>query len=153
MPKKKLMILLSSLIVLIVLGGGAFFYIKDSGEQPEDPTSGEGAEDALEEAAEAKRINFPLENFVVNLADPGGRRYLSTAIVLELENKEMLPSLEKKIPEIRDRILMILPTQTFKDIQSVDGKDSLRNTLIGALNSVLSQGKITNIYFQEFVVQ
>jgi len=154
MSKKMIFILIGCVIVLALVGGGAFFFLKDKGDRSETENgNAEGDAIAAKEEMELKRVNFPLENFIVNLADPGGKRYLSTRIVLELDNKESLPSLEKKVPEIRDRILMILPTKTFKEIQSVEGKVAIRGELINALNKTLNEGKITNIYFQEFVIQ
>jgi len=154
MSKKMLIILVIGLLAAAIIGGGGFFYLKGKGSTSEKGTAAEGTHGSAEKAtADKNKINFPLENFIVNLADPGGKRYLSTRIVLELNDKEVVPSLEKKVPEMRDRILMILPTKTFKEIQSVEGKNALRSTLITELNGVLQEGQITNIFFQEFVVQ
>ncbi len=160
MSRKKLIILVGGLLVIAIIGGGVFFYLQskgsDSGAEAEKGSAlgTEGTERSeKKEAIDQKKINFPLESFIVNLADPGGRRYLSTKIVLEFNDKELMGSLEKKVPEIRDKILMILPTETFKGIQSVEGKNSLKSRIIASLNNILQEGKITNIYFQEFVVQ
>jgi len=154
MSKKMLIILVIGLMAGAIIGGGGFFYLKGKGSDSEKGKAAEGTEGSAEKASAGKnRINFPLENFIVNLADPGGKRYLSTRIVLELNDKGVVSSLEKKVPEMRDRILMILPTKTFKEIQSVEGKNALRSTLITELNGVFQGGHITNIFFQEFVVQ
>jgi len=155
MSKKKLILLLSGLLVVGIIGGGTFFYLQNRNTGKNGPETNSEDIEAQEKAQSLlkNRVNFPLENFIVNLADPGGRRYLSTTIVLEFNDKELMGSLEKKVPEIRDRILMILPTKTFKDIQSAEGKKTLRTALIRELNDVLQEGEITNIYFQEFVVQ
>lgn len=154
MSKKMLIILVIAVLSVAIIGGGGFFYLKSKGPGSEKGVGTEGTENSGEkEEMNKKKINFPLESFIVNLADPGGKRYLSTRIVLEFSDKEWIASLEKKVPEIRDRILMILPTKTYKDIQSVEGKNALRASLIAVLNDILQQGKITNIFFQEFVVQ
>ena len=154
MSKKMLIILVSAVLVVALVGGGGFFYLKSKGSGAEKGAGTEGTEKSAEkEELDKKKTNFPLEGFIVNLADPGGKRYLSTKIVLELSDDKSIPLVQKRVPEMRDRILMILPTKTFKDIQSVEGKNSLRTTLIAALNEILKQGKITNIFFQEFVVQ
>ena len=154
MSKKMLIILVIGLLAAAIIGGGVFFYLQSKGSGSEKGLGAEGTQNSAEkEEIDKKKINFPLENFIVNLADPGGKRYLSTKIVLEFNDKGVIPSLETKVPEMRDRILMILPTKTFKEIQSVEGKNSLRSTLIAELNQVLQKGKITNIFFQEFVVQ
>jgi len=154
MSKKKLIILVSGLLIAAIVGGGGFFYLQGKGSDSERDTGTEESKDSVKKSEINKnKINFPLESFIVNLADPGGKRYFSTRIVLEFSDKDSLASLEKKVPEIRDRILMILPTKTYKEIQSVEGKDALRSSLLVALNEILQEGKITNIFFQEFVVQ
>lgn len=160
MSKKKLIILASSVLIATIIAGSAFFFFQDKDSDP-DPADEEGSEQVAEEKESSeedrinkkKKINYPLDNFIVNLADPGGRRYLNIKIVLELSDKEFIGHLEKRVPQIRDRILMILPTKTFKDIQSVEGKNSLRTAIIVEMNDILQDGKITNLYFQEFVVQ
>jgi flagellar FliL protein len=72
---------------------------------------------------------------------------------LELANPEMEVEITKRLPQVRDSILMILPTKRFEDISTVQGKTALRDEVIKTLNGFLVQGNITNIYFKEFVVQ
>ena len=160
MSKKKLIILVSSILVVAIVAGAAFFFFQskdsDSDLADEEDTELEAGdeEDTEEERIKAENIgNYALDSFIVNLADPGGRRYLNMRIVLELDGKEFAESLKKKVPQIRDKILRVLPTKTFKEIQSVEGKDSLRATILAELNNIVQEGKITNLYFQEFVVQ
>ena len=160
MSKKKLIILVSSILTVAIIAGAVFFFFQDK-DSDSDPSDEEGTEQVAEEEGgneeekikEEKKGNYPLDSFIVNLADPGGRRYLNIKIVLELGDKEFAEALKKKVPQIRDRILMILPTKTFKEIKSVEGKSSLRTTIMAELNNIIQDGKITNLYFQEFVVQ
>ncbi len=72
---------------------------------------------------------------------------------LELGNPELETEIEKRLPQVRDGILMILPTKRFEDISTVQGKIALRDEVLETLNGFLAQGKIINIYFKEFVVQ
>jgi len=72
---------------------------------------------------------------------------------LELGIPELESELDKRLPQVRDSILMILPSKRFEDISSVEGKIALRDQIIETLNGFLTLGKITNIYFKEFVVQ
>lgn len=160
MSKKKLIILVSTILTVAIIAGAAFFFFqyKDSDSDLADE---EGTEQVAEEKEgnedekikEEKKDSYPLDSFIVNLADPGGKRYLNIKIVLEFDDKDFAGSLKRREPQIRDKILMILPTKTFKEIQSVEGKNSLRNTIIAELNNIVQEVKITNLYFQEFVVQ
>ncbi len=96
---------------------------------------------------------YALDTFIVNLADKGGNRYLRVTMDLELGNIELETELEKRLPQVRNSILMILPSKRFADISSVEGKIALRDEILATLNGFLTQGKITNIYLKEFVVQ
>jgi flagellar FliL protein len=60
---------------------------------------------------------------------------------------------ERRLPQVRDSILMILPTKTFADINNTPGKIAVRDELLVAMNDLVTTGKIQNLYFTEFVVQ
>ena len=94
-----------------------------------------------------------LETFIVNLADEGGNRYLRTKMNLELKNEESNVMVQERLPMIRNSILMILPTKTYTDIATVEGKSALRDEIVTKLNAFLAPGSVTNIYFTEFVIQ
>ena len=96
---------------------------------------------------------FSLETFIVNLADKGGKRYLRVTMDLELDDSDLESEISRRLPQVRDSILMILPTKRFEDINTVQGKKSLRYEVMETINAYLHKGKITNIYFKEFVVQ
>jgi flagellar FliL protein len=72
---------------------------------------------------------------------------------LELGSPGLEAEVTKRLPQVRDSILMILPSKRFDDISSVEGKIALRDEILEKLNGLLTLGKITNIYFKEFVVQ
>jgi flagellar FliL protein len=95
-----------------------------------------------------------LDTFIVNLADPGANRYLRVTMDLEVTGgKAAEEDLTRRTSQLRDAVLMILPTKRFSDIISTEGKSALRDELLGALNGLLAAGKISRIYFKEFVIQ
>ena len=96
---------------------------------------------------------FPLETFIVNLADEERSRYLRITMDLELVETTDSEKLNQRLPQIRDRILMILPSKRFEEIASMEGKTALRDEIINKLNSLFPRAVITNIFFTEFVVQ
>ncbi len=96
---------------------------------------------------------FALDTFIVNLADKGGKRYLRMTIDLELDSEEVESEVNKRLPQVRDSILTILPTKRFEDISSGKGKTALRDQMLERINGLLTRGRVTTIYFKEFVVQ
>jgi len=155
MSNKILIMLMSVLIVFMLgLGGGLFMMWNKLSELSLQSAANAGINPAHgTNPADLLGPIYSLETFIVNLADKGGNRYLRATIDLELTNPELTAEISKRLPQIRDSILMILPSKRFDDISSVDGKVALRDEILEKLNSILTLGKVTNIYFKEFVVQ
>lgn len=112
-----------------------------------------GTEEVAEENIEKIISIYSLDTFIVNLADKGGRRFLRVTMDLELKDESLAGEIDKRLSQIRDSILMIIPTKRFEDINSVEGKIALSDEIMTKLNSFLKDGSITNIYFVEFVIQ
>ena len=154
MSKKGLMILVVC-FVIIALAVGAGLYVLWGKVSGAAPARGEGIEEVAEKNDDSVKLKalLSLETFVVNLADPGGKRYLRVTLALEIDDKDFVTEVKDIVPQIRDKVLLILPAKKFKDIRTSSGKESLRKEIIAQLNPLLDKCKITNLYFQEFVVQ
>jgi flagellar FliL protein len=95
-----------------------------------------------------------LDTFIVNLADQGASRYLRVTMDLEITGgKTPEEEVTRRTSQLRDAVLMILPTKKFTDIVSTEGKTALRDEIMGALNGLLTTSKVSRIYFKEFVIQ
>jgi flagellar FliL protein len=107
---------------------------------------------------------------IINLADPGGRKYIRINVVLEfvppdasfyqLEGEAQLAYKEafdeeitKRLPVINDIIIMLVSTKDYQTLYTADGKETLRNQMIEAINSRLPEYKLMSVYFTEFVIQ
>jgi flagellar FliL protein len=134
--------------------GGGFFMMWNKMSSM-NVQNGEVAENNTEdeEVVETMGPTKRLETFIVNLADKGGKRYLRVSMDLELEKEDTVKVVEKRLPKIRDAILMILPTKKYEDIGTVEGKSALRNEILTKINELMKSEEIKNIYFTEFVVQ
>lgn len=151
---KKTLLIVGIVFLLLMIGTGVAFFVlwgKVSASKSEHVSSGENIADGT--LPTGKKNVFPLKTFVVNLADVGGKRYLRLGMVLELNNIALTSEIEENLPHVRDKILMILPSKTFNDIKTFEGKMSLKSEIMNGLNSFLKEGKISNLYFEEFVVQ
>ena len=153
MSKKAIIILTSVALLFMALVGGGFFmmWTKIASLMPPE----EATEENLDGTGEAVAVGemFPLDTFVVNLADAGGKRYLRATMQLELTPEEHQETLEQRLPQIRDVVLTILPTKEFEDIRTVEGKSALRTEILDGLNEILNGKIVANIYFTEFVIQ
>lgn len=158
--KKKggaLKMIIIALIILIVVGGGGFAAMKILGGH-KDQTAQAAPEAQKQEAgnpaAEAVGVLYPLETFIVNLADNDGSRYLKVTMSLELDSTEKLKEdLDTRVPQLRDAILSILSAKRYDEVSSAQGKMILKQEILRRVNSLLPKGQITNVYFTEFVAQ
>ena len=155
MSNKILLLLIGFLMVLMLgLGGGLFLMwnkLSTINVQANANAAGQPGQEAILE--QPLGTIYALDTFIVNLADTGGNRYLRITMDLELGIPELESEIDKRLPQIRDSILMILPSKRFEDISPVAGKIALRDEILKTLNGFLAKGEITNIYFKEFVVQ
>ena len=155
MSNKLLFIVLGVVLLLVVGMGGCLFMMwsKMSAINTQIATAAE-AKDG-QKATDQVMIGpiMALDTFIVNLADAGGKRFLRVTIDLELSNPELRDEMKTRLPQVRDAILMILPTKHFDDISSTEGKMALRDELLASLNEFLTTAQIGHIYFKEFVVQ
>lgn len=153
MNKKGIIIISSIAFVFMLLVGGGFYmmWMKIASLEPPEEVSEEG----LDEDEETYVIGemFPLDTFVVNLADGQGKRYLRATMQLELAPEQSLDTFEQRLPQIRDVVLTILPTKQFQEIRSIEGKTTLRTEIMSKLNELLNAESVINIYFTEFVIQ
>jgi flagellar FliL protein len=96
---------------------------------------------------------LPMDAFVINIAETNGERYLKLVIQLELSDPGVGQELEQLKPRIRDSILDLLTSKTFKDLMDMAGKQRLREDIAGRINNILQRGKVTKVYFTDFVIQ
>jgi len=115
-------------------------------------------------------IMYDLGTNIVNLAEPGGRRYLQIGIVLEcLPNEaefydlsgearkkaeeEELEELESLRPVVVDAIIGLLTSRTYAEIFTIEGKTQLKQEMLSEINGLLGYEKVAAVYFTEFLVQ
>jgi len=162
-PKKKkggklklIIIIFLLLIILGVLGGaGYMLFLKPKQDVAADAAPAKKIA-PKKEAREGTGIGplYPLENFIVNMADAGGSRYLRVTLQLELDDtKKFAEALDTRKPQLRDAILTVLASKRYEEVSSAQGKLILKQELLRRLNSLVTEGTIVNIYFTEFVAQ
>lgn len=128
--KKMLIIILGAVLVLALGGGGAFFFISK-----QRAAAAEG-EDAVPEKAAAHSgpktppAYLPLDNMVVNLADPGGEKVAQIGITLEVVDAHASDTVKAFLPTIRSGVLMLISQRTAEELLSPEGKSKLAKDIL-----------------------
>lgn len=97
---------------------------------------------------------YSLDTFNVNLADRESRHFLRATITLELDTSALTKELQKREPQVRDIIISILRAKTAEELKDGNATaQKLKEEIKSRLNSVLTSGQVTAVYFTEFIVQ
>jgi cell division septation protein DedD len=81
---------------------------------------------------------MPLEMFTVNLVPQDGQsQYLQAGLTLKLGEHVKEATIKDKMPEIRDRILMVLSSKKAADVLPAEGKKKLAREIVVAVQSVV----------------
>jgi flagellar FliL protein len=165
MSKKVIIIIIAVFVLLLAMMGGGFFLLWSQMSatvaqvQMQNGTTEASEQEQVDEQEDKMGPVYRLDTLIVNLADQGGKRYLRVTMELELkaneeiDNSEVIEEIEQRLPQLRDTILMVLPTKQYADISTTPGKIALRDEIIAKLNPFLKKGQIDKLYFTEFVVQ
>lgn len=153
--KKKLFIIIGIVVFLLLAGGGtaAFFLLKKEPEPKEakDPAKQVPVPDLNQQADIGPQVN--IEEFVVNIISGDTAHYVKASLTVELTNEEVKGEVEKRMPQMRDAILLLISNKTFEELQDMQGKKQLKAELTSKINSFLKTGKVKAVYFTNFVVQ
>jgi len=130
---KKMLIIIVGVVLLLVLGGGgAFLYINKQRAAEAALAEEEGGEPAAEahEGEKLPPVYLPMDNMVVNLADPGGERVAQVGITLEVRDAKASDSVKAYMPTIRSGVLMLLSQRTADEMLSAEGKQKLIDDIL-----------------------
>ncbi len=153
-PKKsrKGLFIIAGVAILVLLGGGGGAYYWMYAKAP-----AEGEEAKKEEPEETgPGAAVELEPFVVNLADPGGSRFLRVNLSLVVQDEEQAKLFEEEPVikmKVRSALLELLAPQTADTLITPEGKTALKKSIAGAAGKAASEVHITDVLFSEFVVQ
>lgn len=153
--KKKLFIIIGVVVLVLLIGGGvaAYFLLKKDAPTPEEEDPGLAV--PVPELTQSGEIGpmVDIEEFIVNIISADTNHYVKVSLTVELTNEEVREEVEKRMPQMRDAILLLLSNKTYEELQDLQGKRQLKAELMSKINSFLQAGKVKSIYFTNFVVQ
>jgi flagellar FliL protein len=130
--KKMLIIIVAAVLVLAIGGGGAFFVLKKKAASADE----EAVDDHAPAATAAHDKNkappeyLPMDNMVVNLANPGGERVAQIGVTLELLDKDSAAAVKGYMPSIRSGVLQLVAKRTAEELLSPEGKEQLTQDIL-----------------------
>lgn len=152
--KKKLIIIIAAALVVLLGAGAAAYFLFLKKDPPPEEDANEQVEMIQPEVDDAEigpMIN--IEEFIVNIISEDSAHYVKASLTLELTNEKVLEEATKRMPQIRDAVLLLIGNKTFEELQDLQGKKQVKAELKNRINTFLKTGKVKSIYMTDFVVQ
>lgn len=166
---KKKMFIIIGIVLLLVLGGAGVFFSgilggkkedaaaehTEGGEHAEKTAEGEGhSEKAGENDPLNKKLYLNIGEFLVNLNVSGKQAsFLKMTTTLEVIGEENKKAVEENLPRIKDAFQTYLRELRADDLKGSAGVFRLREALLLRVNKVLAPAQVSDILFEELIVQ
>lgn len=102
-------------------------------------------------------VFLSLETFTVNLQSEHSDQHLQTNLTLKVEDTGVTDLIKLHMPEVRNRILLLLSSKAASQITATDGKKELAAELLAEINQSFGEersGKmVESVLFTSFVIQ
>jgi flagellar FliL protein len=97
---------------------------------------------------------FAIEEFRVNTADIDETHFIRVKIGLAYDegNKKLFAELPQRNQQIRDVLLQILNSKQKQDVDEQIEKERLKDEIKKAINNILVNGEIEDVYYEDFVI-
>ncbi len=152
---KKLIIIIAAAVILLLVIGVAVYFLVLKKPPPEEEPQNEQVEMVQPPPEDLTDIGpmVDINEFIVNIISEEGTHYVKASLTLELSNEEVLEEAKKRMPQIRDAVLLLIGNKTFEELQDLQGKKQIKAELKSKINSFLRAGRVKSVYLTDFVVQ
>ncbi|MEE8575421.1 MAG: flagellar basal body-associated FliL family protein [Thermodesulfobacteriota bacterium] len=156
----KLLIVIIIVLAIIVVAGAVYILAGSSSDRPvseyapvqkTNVKTGVRSETPADVNAAGPQI-LAFDPFIVNLTNTATTRLLKVTINMEVD-PPLVPEVMRKNAQMRDAIIILLSSKSYKDVGTVTGKYQLRDEILARVNIILKSGKVGAVYFTEFVIQ
>lgn len=138
MSKNTILIVIIILLFLLIAGViiGIFVFSTNTNIKKEKPV---------------KYYSLTLEDQYCNIKD--SKKIIKVRATIETVNEKTLVNLSEKQFLIRDQINKIIRSLTDEELQGEEGQTNLQNEIKDSLVELFEDENITNIYFNDFIIQ
>ncbi len=118
----------------------------------------EGEAEVSGETVGASAIYIPLKPaFVVNYGGVGRLKYIKAEISIRVSDAQSANAIRHHMPYIRNNIVLLLSSQTEESIETMEGKELLRQAALEEVHKILAEEQaadgVVDLYFDNFIVQ
>ena len=139
--KKKLIIIVAAVLLLGGGGGGGAWFMMKGKHSAEGEAQAKPVKKEVRHADKgAPPVFLPLDSFVVNLRNQttqSNDQFLQTEMTLRLAGPEVVDEVKQHMPEVRNRVLMLLSSKTAQELLTPEGKTKLAESVRVEITAVV----------------
>jgi flagellar FliL protein len=146
--------------LMLGLGVGVGFFVGDMLSDKDQVATEEGADAEAEEPEEVEEDRYNVYGSVgkllANIDDQGAVRYIQAEVDIVSYEKDVIDEAQHDMPAIRNRLLVLFSSQKYDEVKTIEGRESLRQASIDAVNEVLGTTRdngIHDVFFTAFIIQ
>lgn len=132
------------IVLILVIGGGVFAAFSlgwfSPGQKQQNPEP-------------LKEYTFAIGDYTVNLNESGYKRYIMVSLSAGYTTEGLDTELTEKLPQINDIVNSVLRSKGLDEVDTPDKTDIVKEEMISKINSDLTKGKLTKIYFNKILIQ
>lgn len=150
--RNNLLIVIALLVLIVLSGANLLLLLKGDGASAIDQTA------LSSQTPTVDPIFVKIGPLTVNLrSDRYGERLLYTTLSLRAENEDTRDRVNQYMPEVQNRLLMVISSHTAEQITTTEGKQGLARDILSALEPPLAEAQaplaISAVLFTDFIVQ
>lgn len=146
---KKLIIIIAAVAILAGGGGAAWYFMQ--------PKHDEHKKEEKKHEPETPPVFVTLESFTVNLQPDPDEKFLQVDLTVKVAKPEQEEELKHHMPEIRNRVLMLLTSKKASELTTLEGKNALAKEITEQIKLPFSKEghpqEVLGVFFTSFVVQ
>jgi flagellar FliL protein len=131
---KKLLFIVLGVVVLALMGAAAALFILKKNTAEDDYEDEDHAPTVQAKNPKTAPVFLPLENMVINLADPGGNRFIQLGLTLQLQDAATETAVKAYLPSIRSQLLVLISQRTADEMLALKGKEKLASDIIATIS-------------------
>lgn len=160
MLKNKVFLIVTSMLIVIALILSASLllwnFMDKKNQETADPnqkaqSTVANVKDKPKSAKEINALTVEIKEVITNLADKD--KIIKAAFSFELENKKTKDEFENLNFKVKNIIFQTLSDYTVDQIKGAKGQDALLASLMNKINTILTEGKLKQIYITDWILQ
>lgn len=155
---KRLIIMVVAMLAVAVLSVGATLFLTGAFDDTPEPQPLAEGEEAPPERPTERGLYLALNpDFVVSYEVNSRQRFLRVEMAVRARDQEVLDTLTRHMPRVRNNVIQVLSDRTFQDIRTDEGREELTSVLRGIMDEIveneLGRMGVDAVLFTNFVLQ